>query len=185
MKLHEPQSAGVLPDSVPAQRREGRASEGAIRGLEAVLAEVPLLQGLAPEYLALMAGCASNVRFDAGEYVYREGECAERFYVIRHGRVALDVFVPQRGPTTIQTVERGEMLGWSWLVPPYRWVFDARALELTRAIAMDGPCLRKKCEEDPRLGYELMRRIAQVFAERLQATRLQLLDVYSCHVGSQ
>jgi CRP-like cAMP-binding protein len=92
--------------------------------------------------------------------------------------VALQVFVPQRGPITVETVAAGEVLGWSWLFPPYRWHFDAQALELVRAIAFDGQCLRNKCAEDHDLGYALMQRFAQIMLQRLQATRLQLLDVY-------
>jgi CRP/FNR family transcriptional regulator, cyclic AMP receptor protein len=79
---------------------------------------------------------------------------------------------------TIQTLGVGEVLGWSWLFPPYRWLFDARTIELTRAIALDGKCLRAKCDEDHHLGYEMVKRFAQVIIERLQASRLQLLDVY-------
>jgi hypothetical protein len=79
---------------------------------------------------------------------------------------------------TIHTRHEGEVLGWSWMVPPYRWHFDARASETTRAIAMDGKCLRTKCDEDHDLGYEIMKRFSLVIAERLEATRLQLMDIY-------
>ena len=146
--------------------------------LEPVLAEHPFFQGLAPEYLRVLVGCASNVRFEAGQQIFREGEEANEFYLIRHGKVALEVYVPGRGSITIQTLGAGEILGWSWLVPPYQWRFDARAVELVRAIALDGKCLRTKCEDDPRLGFALLKRFAHVMTERLQATRLQLLDVY-------
>ena len=146
--------------------------------LEPVLAEHPFFQGLAPEYLRVLVGCASNLRFEAGQQIFREGEEANEFYLIRHGKVALEVYVPGRGSITIQTLGVGEILGWSWLVPPYQWRFDARAVELTRAIALDGKCLRTKCEDDPRLGFALLKRFAHVMTERLQATRLQLLDVY-------
>jgi CRP-like cAMP-binding protein len=111
--------------------------------------------------------------------ILRAGEPADRFYIIRHGKVGVEVFAPEVGPITIETLGEGDVLGWSWLFPPYRWVFDARALELTRAIALDGKCLREKCDEDPRLGYDLMKRFAQIMVERLQATRLQLIDLYS------
>ena len=110
--------------------------------------------------------------------LFRDGDEANTFYVLRHGAVALETFVPARGPVTIETLETGEVLGWSWLFPPYRWHFDARALSLVRATAFDGACLRGKCEADPALGYELMSRFAQVAIERLQWTRLRLLDVY-------
>ena len=92
--------------------------------------------------------------------------------------VALEVFTPTRGPVVIETLGPGEVLGWSWLFPPYRWHFDAQAVEPVRAVALDGGCLRGKCEEDPRLGYELTRRFAAIMMDRLQATRLRLLDVY-------
>lgn len=146
-----------------------------------LLAEHPFLKGLDPRHLQVIVGCASNVRFDAGQFIFREGEEANQFYIIRHGKVSLEVFAPGRGSITIQTVGEGEVLGWSWLFPPYHWHFDARALELTRAIAFDGKCLRTKCEEDHDLGYELVKRFAHILVERLQATRLQLLDVYGVH----
>ena len=146
--------------------------------LESILVEHPFFKGLQPQYLQLITGCASNVRFNAGTYMLREGEEASQFFLIRHGKVALEVLAAQRGPITIETIEAGEVLGWSWLFPPYRWHFSARVVEPVRAIALDGICLRTKGEEDHDLGYELMKRVAQIMMERLQATRLQLLDVY-------
>jgi CRP/FNR family cyclic AMP-dependent transcriptional regulator len=146
--------------------------------LESILVEHPFFKGLQSQYLQLIAGCASNVRFNAGAYILREGEQASQFYLIRHGKVALEVLAAQRGPITIETIEAGEVLGWSWLFPPYRWHFSARVVEPVRAIALDGICLRTKGEEDHDLGYELMMRVAQIMMDRLQATRIQLLDVY-------
>ena len=146
--------------------------------LEPILAQHPFFQDIEPVYLQLMVGCAANVRFAAGDDLFREGDVADRFYLIRHGHVALQVFIPGQGRITIETIEAGEVLGWSWLFPPYRWHFDAQALELSRAIAFDGACLRAKCDEDHDLGYMLMQRFAQVMTQRLQATRLQLLDLY-------
>jgi len=146
--------------------------------LEGLLAEHEFFRGLNADDITLFTECASNVRFEAGEYVFREGQPADQFYAVRNGRVALEVYVPGRGGVTIQTVGPGDVLGWSWLLPPYRWQFDARAVEQTRALSFDGKCIRNKCETDPRLGYELMKRLAHVFTQRLEATRLQLLDVY-------
>ncbi|MBN2227601.1 MAG: cyclic nucleotide-binding domain-containing protein, partial [candidate division Zixibacteria bacterium] len=128
--------------------------------------------------LELLVGCASNVVFKAGEFIIREGEDADKFYVIRHGKVLIETHMPQKGTIIIRSREAGEILGWSWMVPPYRWHFDARAVELTRAIALDGKCLRGKCEDDHDLGYEIMKRFALIIAERLEATRLQLMDIY-------
>lgn len=149
-----------------------------MESLAPILAEHPFLKGLAHEHLELIVGCAANVRFAAGEQLFKEGDEANQFFVIRHGRVALDVFSPTKGYLSIQTVGEGEILGWSWLVPPYHWRFDGRALEVTRAIALDGKCLRTKCEEDKLLGYELLKRFSHVMSQRLEVTRLQLLDLY-------
>lgn len=146
--------------------------------LSALLAEHPFFRGLEAPYVELIAGCARNVRFNAGEYIFREGETANEFYLLRYGRVSLEVHLPDRGTVTIQTLSEGDVLGWSWLVPPYQNQFDARALTLVRALAFDGTCIRNKCTEDPRLGYEIFSRFARIIAERLQATRLQLLDMY-------
>ena len=152
-----------------------------MRTLEDELAEVPALEALAPEHRAELAGCARNCGFEDDERIMREGEQADTFYVIRHGAVALETVVPQRGPVVLQTLHDGELLGWSWLVPPYRTAFDARSLGTTRAISFDGACLRDKCEADPALGYALLKLLSGVFTERLQDTRLRLLDLYGKH----
>ena len=149
-----------------------------MRDLEQTLTEHPFLKDLATEHVKLLVGCASNVAFKKGDFILREGEEASAFYFIRHGRILIETHVPQRGPIIIRSREAGEVLGWSWLVPPYTWHFDARAVEETRAIALDGKCLREKCEQDHDLGYEVMKRFAVIIAERLEATRLQLMDVY-------
>ncbi|MDE2215843.1 MAG: cyclic nucleotide-binding domain-containing protein [Planctomycetota bacterium] len=149
--------------------------------LEPYLAEHPFLKSLESNHLKILAGCASSVQFDAGQFILREGEDANNFYIIRHGKVAIELFAAERGAITIQTIGAGEILGWSWLIPPYQWRFDARAIEITRAIALDGKCLRTKCEQDHNLGYELLKRFAHVIALRLEATRLQLSDVYGVH----
>jgi CRP/FNR family cyclic AMP-dependent transcriptional regulator len=149
-----------------------------VEGLERIIREHPFFAGLDEGFCQLMVGCAKNVRFDAGQYLFREGEPADQLYLIRHGRVALEVSTPGRAPVTFQTVPAGEIVGVSWLLAPYRWTYDARALELIRAIAMDATCLRRKCEEDHDLGYELMKRFVPVVVERLHATQLQILDVY-------
>jgi len=149
-----------------------------MKSIEQVLAEYPFTQGLAPAHQQLIAGCGQNVAFAPGELLIREGAQADTFYALRAGRVALELHAASRGPLVVQTLGEGEVLGWSWLFPPYTYAFDARALEPTRAVAFDGACLRGKCEQDHELGYQLMKRMAEVFARRLAATRLQLLDVY-------
>ncbi len=143
-----------------------------------LIGSVPLFEGMGEDTLALLAGCAQNVHFDEGEHLFRKGDPAESFYVIRHGSVALETFDPARGPLMIETVGPGEVVGWSWLFAPYRWHLDARALASVRATSFDGTCLRGKCDADAELGYELMGRFAQVLIERLQWTQLRLLDIY-------
>ncbi len=150
--------------------------------LEQYLSEHPFFKGIKPCHIESIAECATSVQFETGQFILREGEEANNFYIIRHGKVALEMFSTDRGPITIQTIGEGDVLGWSWLIPPYNWRFDAKAIELTRAIALDGKCLRTKCEQDHDLGYELLKRFTHIIAQRLEATRLQLLDVYGVHV---
>jgi CRP/FNR family cyclic AMP-dependent transcriptional regulator len=157
----------------------------AVENLERILAAHSFFKGMEEIYLPLFVDCASNVRFEAGEYIFREGGEANQFYLIRHGRVAVEVSTPERGSVIIQSLGEGDVLGWSWMMPPYRWHFDARAVELTRAIALDGRCLRERSESDHDLGFQLMKRAAQVMEERFQATRLQLLDVYGSVGGKR
>jgi CRP-like cAMP-binding protein len=146
--------------------------------LDQLIAATPLFAGLSAAHLQLIAGCGANERFAAGAPLFREGAPADRFFLIRKGAVALEVDAPGRGPLVIETLVGGDVVGWSWLFEPYRWQFDARAREPTRVVAFDGACLRGKCEADHELGYQLMKRFAASLTERLQATRLQLLDVY-------
>ena len=148
------------------------------RDLEPLLRGHAFFAGLAPAHLSLLAGCASNEVFPADSFLFREGDPAQTFYLIREGRLALEIAAPGRGALVVQTLGEGEVAGFSWLIEPHRWEFDGRAIDEVRAVRMDGACLRGKCEADPRLGYDLMRRFAALTTSRLQATRLQLLDVY-------
>lgn len=149
-----------------------------MRTLDALIVESPVFRGLDQDQLELIAGCAQNVVFPAGERLFREGDPADTFFLVRHGLVAIDVYVPNRGQLTLAAVGPGEIAGWSWLMPPYRWHFTGRSVELVRAIQFDGACLRGKCDDDTRLGYALLTRFSQLLVDRLQATRLQLMDVY-------
>jgi CRP/FNR family cyclic AMP-dependent transcriptional regulator len=146
--------------------------------LTRIIKEHPFFTGLDERLCDLICDCAAHMQFNAGTYLFHEGEPANRFYLLRHGRVALETKAPGRGALVIQTLRAGEILGVSWLVPPYRWSFDAKAIELTRVIAVDAACLRQKLDEDHDFGYEIMQRFVPVLMKRLQATRLQLLDIY-------
>ena len=147
-------------------------------GIEQILTEHPFFNRMPDAYRALIAGCGKNVRFEAGQLIARTGDPANQFYAIRHGRVSIELHSPERGPLILQTVEAGGVVGWSWLFPPYVWSFDLRAVEQVRAISFDGECLRGKCERDPAMGFDFMKRFAEVFMRRLEAARLQLLDIY-------
>ncbi len=149
-----------------------------MRGIDQLLREHPFFVGLDDDALTLLAGCAANRHLRPGEYLYREGDPAETFFVIRHGRVALEAPTPSAGALVVETADDGEVLGWSWLVPPHRWQWDARVVEPTSVVVFDGTCLRGKCDEDPHLGYALLQRVAQVMLARLQAARVRLLDLY-------
>jgi CRP/FNR family cyclic AMP-dependent transcriptional regulator len=148
------------------------------RSIDEVVAESPSFEGLGQDQLQLIAGCGRIAGFEGGDQLFSEGEPADVFYVLRHGRLALEMFMPGRGAMTVSTHGPGEVVGWSWLFPPYRWHLDGRALERGSAIVFDGKCLRQKADSDHHLGYELMKRFAAQMVARLQATRVQLLDVY-------
>jgi CRP/FNR family cyclic AMP-dependent transcriptional regulator len=149
-----------------------------VRTIEDLLAEASAFAHLPGAHIRTIAGCGRNAVFGVGEYLMREGDAADAFYVLRSGTVALETAVPERGSVTLQTLHEGDLLGWSWLLPPYRVTFDARAVEVTHTIMFDGACLRGKCDADPALGYDLFKLFAGVIVERLDHTRLQLLDVY-------
>lgn len=145
-----------------------------MKSLESLVAEHPFLAGMSPEHVKILAASAMQTQFAAGEMIFREGEPANRFYLIQEGCVALESAPQDREEVLIQTIGAGDVLGWSWLFPPYYWHFDARTVEPTRAIFFYGTRLREQCEENPGLGFELMKRFAQVLIKRLQSTRKQL-----------
>lgn len=150
-----------------------------MKDIKTLIQEHPFFAGLDAPSLALVTNCASNAHFGAGEYLFHEGDPADHFYLLRSGRVRLETAGPGRAPVILETIQANEVIGWSWLFPPYLWQFDARATESVRATAFDGKCLRGKCHANHDLGYELAMRSAQIMMQRLQATRLQLLDVYA------
>jgi len=151
--------------------------------LESILREHAFFKGLPSKYFNFIVGCASNVVFKKGQVILKEGDAADKFYVIRGGLVA--IYIDQRRQNPIQTIHEGDILGWSWLIPPHRYRFSAEAVENTRAVVLDGKCLREKCEKNSDLGYELLKRLMNVFTQRLEAARLQLLDVYNINVENR
>jgi CRP/FNR family transcriptional regulator, cyclic AMP receptor protein len=148
------------------------------RTISDLLGEHPFFVGISAPTVRLIEGCSKNVHWPAGSYLFREGDPADSLYVLRRGRVALEVHAPGRPDHVLDTVEAGDVVGGSWLVPPYRWFFDARASEEVSAVEIDGRCLRDKCDADPAVGYALMQRVVQVMYHRLQTARVRLLDLY-------
>ena len=145
--------------------------------LEAQVAAHPFLIGIGEHHIRLLADCAMRSHFEAGHVIFREGETANRFYLIEHGRVVLESSTLGE-PVKIEEIGDGDLLGWSWLFPPYAWHFSARALEDTTAIFFYGTVLRDYCEKDHSLGFELFKRMSVVMLRRLQAARQKLLSVH-------
>lgn len=146
--------------------------------MDQLLADHPFFAGLDHDAVALMTGCAINVHLHAGDFLFRQGDPADRFFVVRHGRVALELSAVGAPGFVLDTVDDGGVVGWSWLVPPHRWFTDARATTETSVISLDGLCLREKCDEDAALGYALFQRVAAVMYQRLRSARVRLLDLY-------
>ena len=149
------------------------------RDLGETLVSQPFFDGFNQEQVEFLVGCSANRVFKQDEYLFREGAAANSLYLIREGKVAIETASPSGGALTLATAGRGDMLGWSWIVPPYLHRSDCRALEQTRTVAIDAVCLRDKLETDQSLGFKLLTRVVEVMAQRMSSTRLQLLDLYA------
>ncbi|MBW7884186.1 MAG: cyclic nucleotide-binding domain-containing protein [Caldilineaceae bacterium] len=149
--------------------------------IASTIKEHPFFQDLEPQHVQRIAAFASPVQFNRGQVIFEESGHADCFYLVERGLVALSVGVPGKGNVTVQTIRSGDMLGWSWLFQPYRWSFTARALEPTDTLRFEAAGVRQLCGEDCKLGYALVYRFADVIMQRLQATLLQLLDMYAAH----
>lgn len=149
-----------------------------MKSIAELLYAEPFFAGLPDESVDFIAGCGANVHFAVDDRILTENEPADHFFVLRRGKVAVDIDSSRGGPLVIGTLGPGEILGVSWILPPYIATFGARAIEETSAVAINAACLREKCDNDPDLGYELFKRFAGLVRDRLQSTRLQLLDLY-------
>lgn len=124
---------------------------------------------------------AREVSFPEDTRIAEEGTQADRFWVLHTGTVALDIAVPGRQPVVVETIGMGELLGWSWLFPPYRWHLGAQAISPVRAWEFDAARVRELCDEDPVLGRALITYVAHIVADRLMAARTRLVDVYETY----
>jgi len=142
------------------------------------LKEHSVVKGLADEHVEFLSGCVKNVRVEAGRFLFREGQSADELYLVRSGKVALEIQDGGRGTRVLETLGPDDAIGWSTLFPPYRWPADAHVLETANVFAIDGACLRTKLENDHGFGYAFTRRLLFEVHERLERVRLQVLDVY-------
>lgn len=149
--------------------------------LARILAEHPFVEGMDPLHLARLSDLAEYAHFESGKLIFQEGQPAGRLYLIIHGSVALEVFNLDQEGLVVLTVEDGDVLGWSWFVPPYKWRFDAKATKATDVISFDAAKILQLCEEDTLFGYRFMRRMASILDQRLNATKEHLLNVYVFH----
>jgi CRP/FNR family transcriptional regulator, cyclic AMP receptor protein len=146
--------------------------------IEAVLETHPFFKGMSPQHLSAVAACGRRVQYKAGDFLCRETEEAQEFFVILSGSVSVEIFSFRRGPLTTATADEGEVLGWLWLDKPFHWHLDARARQVTRVVALKVKDLMARCEADHDLGYELMKRYANYLAVQFRVTKLQLVDMY-------
>jgi CRP/FNR family transcriptional regulator, cyclic AMP receptor protein len=166
--------------SAPSSKDED--CETPMETLKDILTRHPFWNDLPPQYFPLLIECATIEQFQPGEPILKKGYDAERFYLIHHGKVALETaYVSGEGLITIQTLGAGEALGWSWLFPPHQWHFSARAVEPTEAIVFKADALRKRAKETPAFGYDLALRVGGIMLHQLQATEIRLLDI--CEVS--
>ncbi len=165
------------------REHDGAAAE-TLKDLRALIAEQPFVDGLADEHITLLAACASLCGYRAGTRILAEHDHAGFFMLLRSGRVALESQLPGRGRETFLTLGAGDVLGWSWLVLPYRWHYDARAATDTHVIRFDAGVLLQQMERDPALGYAIHQRFTTLIVQRMQAARLQGLDIYAGGAGN-
>lgn len=146
--------------------------------IKEVLLDHPTFRELSTDHLALIESVSREINFHKGEKILQEGMDASEFFIIQDGKVSIDVHEPTRGYISIQTLEKREILGWSWLIPPHHWRFDAHAVNDVKAISIDGQFLKKQCETNNDLALELYKSFSYIISQRLSWTHLQLLDVY-------
>ncbi|OGR60317.1 MAG: hypothetical protein A2X36_07975 [Elusimicrobia bacterium GWA2_69_24] len=147
------------------------------KDLSSILAAHRFLKDMPKAHLDLLTGCAANIRVEPEDYLFKAGQGADRFYLIRQGRVRIELPSGGKRAVVIQTVSEGELLGWSWLIPPYEWHLSAKAEDAVLAIAFDGNCLRNKMQTDHDLGYEVYRRFSEIMSERLEQAFLQIVGI--------
>ncbi|EDY80946.1 cyclic nucleotide-binding domain protein [Verrucomicrobiia bacterium DG1235] len=150
-----------------------------MRQLRDLLLTHPIFHDFPEKYIEAINECAWEQEFLADQYLFWTGQEAKFLYIIRDGTVSLQAYTPEKGPVAIEKLGNGDIIGWSWLFPPYKWHLDAKAESPCHALVLDGRCILGKCADDHELGYELMKRFNCIMLDRLAATRMRLIDVYA------
>lgn len=135
--------------------------------------------GLSDDFVQLLAEFAVEKQVKKGEVLFQAGKPADKFYLLRSGQVSVQVPALVGPPLELQLLGENQLLGWSWLIPPYHWNFLARATEDTDLLEFDGQAILKRCEEDPKFGYELLKRFTAMMSERLAAARQKMMDQWN------
>ncbi|HEY8521609.1 MAG TPA: cyclic nucleotide-binding domain-containing protein [Gammaproteobacteria bacterium] len=149
------------------------------RSVEARIAASPLFSGLPADDIAFLARHAKLRTLEPGEVLFRYGERARHFYLVESGHVTVEVAAVSGPALELQNLGPGLTLGWSWLIPPHKWNFQARAQTAAEVIEFDGEALRARCEQDPRFGYEVLKRFAALMSERLEFARRKMMEAWN------
>jgi len=152
-----------------------------MENVDTILAGQPFLKGVDKTILTALKECCSFQQFESGKFIFRQNQQANHFYFILEGKVDVELFSASGGPVVLQSLQKGEVLGWSWLIAPHQWRMDARSVEFTRTLALDAKLLRSKMEMNHDLGYELTKRFLVLVSQRLESARLELLSLYAAH----
>ncbi|MFO1432009.1 MAG: cyclic nucleotide-binding domain-containing protein [Candidatus Competibacteraceae bacterium] len=147
--------------------------------IEQYLSSLAFFAGLRPEVIEFLARCAGEQQIQPGEVLFRQGEHAHHFYLVRNGRVAIEIPAITGPMLQVQSLGADHILGWSWLIPPYKWNFQARAEVPTTVLAFDGDTVRARCEAEANFGYPLLKRFVTLMAERLEVARQKMMDQWN------
>lgn len=151
----------------------------AISPIEKILSAQQVFVGLSPAFIKFLAGCATERQIEANHVVFRPREHADKFYLIRSGQVAIEIPAIMGPALKVQSLGAGQILGWSWLISPYKWSFQARTEEPSTVLEFDGAKVLARCEEDPKFGYEILKRFASLMSERLDAARQSMMEQWN------
>lgn len=147
--------------------------------IEDYLSTHAFFSGMEDSFVKFLSNSATELRIKEGEVLFQQGKRADKFYLLRNGRISVQVPALMGPALEIQALDKDQILGWSWLIPPYRWNFLARALEDSNLLEFDGSAILARCEEDPNFGYELFKRFATLMSERLDAARQKMMDEWN------